>query len=43
MKGTLPPAKRTDLVVLSQDLLSVEEDNIPQTPVDITVVGGQIR
>jgi predicted amidohydrolase YtcJ len=31
------------MVVLSQDLLTVEEDRIPDTTVDITIVGGQVR
>ncbi len=43
VKGTLTPGKYADLVVLSQDLLTVEEDKIPQTTVDITIVGGQVR
>jgi predicted amidohydrolase YtcJ len=42
-KGTLAPGKYADLVVLSQDLLTVEEEKIPQTTVDITIVGGQVR
>jgi hypothetical protein len=42
-KGTLTPGKYADLVVLSQDLLTVAEEKIPQTTVDMTVVGGQIR
>ncbi|MCI0516855.1 MAG: amidohydrolase [Woeseiaceae bacterium] len=43
VKGTLTPGKYADLVVLSQDLLTVEEEKIPQTTVDITIVGGQVR
>lgn len=42
-KGTLTPGKYADMVVLSQDLLTVEEDRIPDTTVDITIVGGQVR
>jgi predicted amidohydrolase YtcJ len=43
VKGTLTPGKYADIVVLSQDLLTVEEDKIPQTTVDITIVGGDIK
>lgn len=43
IKGTLTPGKYADIVVLTQDLLTVEEDKIPQTKVDITIVGGEIK
>ncbi len=43
IKGTLTPGKYADIVVLSQDLLTVEEDQIPETTVDITIVGGEIK
>jgi len=43
IKGTLTPGKFADIVVLSQDLLTVEEERIPQTTVDITIVGGEIK
>jgi hypothetical protein len=43
IKGTLTPGKYADLVVLSQDLLTVDEDRIPQTTVDMTIVGGLIK
>ncbi len=43
IKGTLTPGKYADIVVLSQDLLTVEEANIPETTVDITIVGGEIK
>ncbi len=43
IKGTLTPGKYADIVVLSQDLLTVEEEKIPQTTVDITIVGGEIK
>jgi predicted amidohydrolase YtcJ len=35
IKGTLTPGKYADIVVLSQDLLTVEEQKIPETTVDI--------
>ena len=43
IKGTLTPGKYADIVVLSQDLLTVEEERIPQTTVDFTIVGGVIK
>jgi predicted amidohydrolase YtcJ len=43
VKGTLTPGKYADIVVLSQDLLTVEEGKIPETTVDITIVGGDIK
>jgi predicted amidohydrolase YtcJ len=43
IKGTLTPGKYADIVVLSQDLLTVEEDKIPETTVDMTIVGGEIK
>ena len=38
--GTLEPGKRADLVVLSQDIMTVDEDRIPETRVLGTLVGG---
>ena len=43
IKGTLTPGKYADIVVLSQDLLTVEEEKIPETTVDMTIVGGEIK
>jgi predicted amidohydrolase YtcJ len=43
IKGTLTPGKYADIIVLSQDLLTIEEEKIPETTVDITIVGGEIK
>ena len=43
LKGSLVPGKLADLVVLSQDILSIEEDQIPATHVDYTFIGGQLK
>lgn len=43
VKGTLTPGKYADIVVLSQDLLTVEEAEVPNTQVDYTIVGGEIK
>ena len=42
-KGSITPGKWADLVVLSQDIMTVPEAEIPNTEVDITIVGGEIR
>jgi predicted amidohydrolase YtcJ len=43
IKGTLTPGKYADIVVLSQDLLTIDEEAIPDTTVDITIVGGIVK
>lgn len=43
IKGSLTPGKYADIVVLSQDLLTVDEDKIPETTVEFTIVGGEIK
>jgi predicted amidohydrolase YtcJ len=42
-KGTLEAGKYADLVILSKDILSVPEDEIPSTEVLYTIVGGKVR
>ncbi len=42
IKGTLTPGKLADIVVLSQDILSITEDQIPHTQVELTIVGGKV-
>ncbi len=43
IKGSLTPGKLADIVVLSQNILMVEEANIPETTVDLTIIAGQVR
>ena len=42
-RGSLEPGKYADLVVLTRDILTVPEDEIPSTRVVYTIVGGKIR
>ncbi|REJ76071.1 MAG: amidohydrolase [Acidobacteria bacterium] len=42
IKGSLEPGKLADIVVLSKDILTVPEDEIPSTEVLYTIVGGKI-
>jgi predicted amidohydrolase YtcJ len=41
--GTLAPGKLADIVVLDRDILTIDEDEIPETRVDLTIVGGEVR
>lgn len=41
-KGSLTPGKLADVVVLSQDILEVPDDQILSTRVDVTIVGGEV-
>jgi predicted amidohydrolase YtcJ len=42
-KGSLKVGKYADMVVLSQDILTIPEAEIPKTDVLYTIVGGKIR
>jgi predicted amidohydrolase YtcJ len=41
IKGTLTPGKLADITILSKDILSIPEDEIPTTDVLYTIVGGK--
>jgi hypothetical protein len=43
VKGTLKAGKYADIVVLSKDILTVPEDEIPTAKVVYTIVGGKVR
>ena len=43
LKGSLTPGKLADIVVLSQDIMTIPEDGIPATEVVYTIVGGEVR
>ena len=42
IKGSLTPGKLADITVLSRDILTVPEEEILKTRVDMTIVGGKI-
>ena len=43
LKGTIEVGKLADITVLSQDILTIPEDEIMNTRVDYTIVGGEIK
>ncbi|MAD28434.1 MAG: amidohydrolase [Woeseiaceae bacterium] len=42
-KGTLSPGKYADFIVLSNNLLTIEDSDIPSTTIDMTFVGGELK
>jgi predicted amidohydrolase YtcJ len=42
LKGSITPGKLADLVVLSQDIMTIPEEDIPAAKVAYTVVGGKV-
>ncbi|MEL7122874.1 MAG: amidohydrolase family protein, partial [Bacteroidota bacterium] len=43
LKGSLEQGKLADIVVLSNDLTSCEDDEILSTDILLTVVGGEVK
>jgi predicted amidohydrolase YtcJ len=43
LKGSLEVGKLADITILSQDLLTVPDEQIIDTKVDMTIVGGEVR
>ncbi|HKP16785.1 MAG TPA: amidohydrolase family protein, partial [Gemmatimonadaceae bacterium] len=41
--GSLTPGKYADVVVLSKDIMTIPEPEIPSARVDVTIVGGKVR
>jgi hypothetical protein len=41
-KGSLKVGKLADITVLSKDILTIPEDEIPTARVDYTIVGGKV-
>jgi len=42
LKGTLEPGKLADMVVLSDDLLTIDPDRIMDVEVEMTILGGRV-
>ena len=42
LKGSLTPGKLADITVLSKNILTVPEEEIPSTEVVYTIVGGRV-
>ncbi|PYP66925.1 MAG: amidohydrolase [Gemmatimonadetes bacterium] len=42
-KGSLTPGKLADIVVLSKNIMTAPEDDIPSARVDLTILGGKVR
>ena len=43
IKGSLTPGKLADITVLSRDIMTIPEEEIPDTDVLYTIVGGVVR
>ena len=43
IKGSLTPGKLADITVLSRDIMTIPEEEIPDTDVLYTIVGGEVR
>jgi predicted amidohydrolase YtcJ len=41
--GSLTPGKYADIVVLSKNIMTVPDDDIPTAKVDLTILGGKVR
>ncbi|MCB0777610.1 MAG: amidohydrolase family protein, partial [Chitinophagaceae bacterium] len=42
-KGSLEPGKYADITILSNNLLTCPDEEIPHTQVKMTIVGGKIK
>jgi hypothetical protein len=42
-KGSLTAGKLADIVVLSKNIMTIPEDEIPSARVDLTILGGKVR
>jgi predicted amidohydrolase YtcJ len=43
LKGTLTPGKLADITVLSRDIMTIPEEEIPDVEVMYTIIGGEVR
>jgi predicted amidohydrolase YtcJ len=42
-KGTLSPGKLADITILSRDIMTIPEEEIPDVEVAHTIIGGTVR
>ena len=42
-KGSLTRGKLADIAILSKDIMSIPEDEIPTARVDVTILGGKVK
>ena len=42
-KGSLTPGKYADIVVLSKNIMTIPDDDIPTARVDLTILGGKVK
>ena len=43
IKGSITPGKLADIAVLSQNLLTVPDDELLDTEIVMTILGGEVR
>lgn len=43
VKGSITPGKLADITVLSKDILTIPDDELPSVRVEYTIVGGEVR
>jgi predicted amidohydrolase YtcJ len=42
-KGSIVPGRLADIVVLSKDIMTIPEEEIPNARVDLTILGGKVK
>ena len=42
IKGSIEPGKLADIVVLSEDIMTIPEEEVPEATVDLTILGGEV-
>ena len=43
IKGSITPGKLADITVLSKDIMTVPEEDIPKTEIVYTIIGGEVK
>ena len=43
IKGSITPGKLADITVLSKDIMTVPEEEIPETEIVYTIIGGEVK